>query len=312
MLIDQMVLMLVLFLHQDLDVGARDVRVYVNSTLVFEGELEKGCGNQVFDYSNCIELQESHLPVCTSPSPVSSTHTLQDPRNHDDISQESGAGLSHSPTVEANSDQDDQSEKSFARPVNPATKMQRDSLESDSSPLDLTLPSQRTTTEFPRQLKTVTTQPSSSRIPHWLQPLNRSVPDGADVDQERERPPWLQPQNTESKHSVIPDISCNPVRACKQASGHRAVAPLDRTTSGEFSSDSLDLDPDLGLNSTAKHEREQSTHSEQGLWDERVKRAERPVSGRRSSANKRQVNYSSDLISDITNTGAHSSPILIL
>ncbi|XP_057178046.1 katanin-interacting protein isoform X2 [Triplophysa rosa] len=296
----------------DLDVGARNVRVYVNSTLVFEGELEKGCGNHVFDYSNCVELQESQPPECTSPSPVSSRHTLQDPRNHDDISQESSAGQSHSPTVETSPDQDNQSERSAARPVNPVTEMQRDSLESDSSPLDLTLLSQRTAEEFPgRQLKTVTTQPSSSQIPDWLQPLNRSVPDGADGGQERERPPWLQPQNTEPKQSVLPDISCNPVRACKQASGHRAVAPLDRTTSAEFSSDSLDLDPDLGLNLAAKHERKQSTqleqdsqerHQDMDLWDEQVMRAERPVSGRRSSANKRQVHYSGDLSSDITTT----------
>lgn len=304
--------------RQDLDVGARDVRVYVNSTLVFEGELEKGCGNQVFDYSNCVELQESHPPECTSPSPVSSRHTLQDPHNYDDISQESIAGQSLSPTVETSPNQDNQSERSAARPVNPPTKMQRDSLDRDSPPLDLTLPSQRTAEEFPgRQLKTVTTQPSSSQIPHWLQPMNRSVPDGADGGQERERPPWLQPQNTEPKHSVLPDISCNPARVCKQVSGHRAVTPIDRTTSGEFSSDSLDLDPDLGLNLAAKHETqlEQDFRERQrdlDLWDEQVMRAERPVSGRRSSANKRQVNYSGDLSSDNTTTGAQTSPILIL
>lgn len=287
--------------------GARHVRVYVNSTLAFEGELEKGCGNQVFDYSNCIELQESHPPECTSPSPVSSRRTLPD---HDNTSQESSSGQAHSPRVETSPHQDDQSERSAAHPVDRAAEMQRDSLESDSPPLDLTLPSQRTEEEFlERQL--VTTQPSSSRIPRWLRPADRSGPDGAEGCQERDRPPWLQPRNTEPKHSVLPDISCNPVRACKQASGH-TVAPLDRTTSGEFSSDSLDLDPDLGLNS---HEREQSTqvrqesrehHSDRDLdlWDARVKKPERPVSGRRSSANKPQVMCSGDLI---TTAGARAS-----
>ncbi len=103
--------------------GARHVRLYVNSTLVFEGQLEKGCGNQVFDYSISIELQEPHLPECTS-----SGHSPHDPEP-----QESNAGVS---VVETSQDKSD--------PVNPGTcmaEMQRASLERDTSPpLDLTLP----------------------------------------------------------------------------------------------------------------------------------------------------------------------------
>ncbi|XP_067859220.1 katanin-interacting protein isoform X2 [Heptranchias perlo] len=40
----------------ELDIGAKNVRIYVDSNLVFEEKLEKGCGNQVFDYSTTIDL----------------------------------------------------------------------------------------------------------------------------------------------------------------------------------------------------------------------------------------------------------------
>ncbi|XP_051543364.1 katanin-interacting protein-like isoform X2 [Myxocyprinus asiaticus] len=303
----------------DLDVGARHVRLYINSTLVFEGHLEKGCGNQVFDYSTSIELQEPHLPECTSPSPVSSGHTLVDcrPHNHDNKSQESNSGQSDSSSalIETSQDQSDRSASYLVNPGNCAASMQRDSLERDSPPLDLTLPTGRFPGQQMEAVKTVTTQPSSSRLPHWLQPLNQTVTD--ETEGSRERPQWLQLQNTaEPKHSLLPDISCNPVRACKAASSPRGTAPLDRpqrTVSREFSTDSLDLNPDLGLNCRieTKQEREKDSqlHSERhlsdqldqdlNLWDERAERAERPISGRRGSArslNKSQFIHSSDLI----------------
>ncbi|XDV47960.1 hypothetical protein PO909_017495 [Leuciscus waleckii] len=296
----------------DLDVGARHVRLYVNSTLVFEGELEKGCGNQVFDYNNSIELQEPQLPECTSPSPVSSGHSLQDCSPHDHEPQESNADYL---IVETNQDESE-SDSNLVNPGRSVAAMQRDSLERDSPPLDLSLPSERKQ-GFPHveAMETVTTQPSASRIPLWLRPVNRSAPDEAEGSRERERPQWLQQQNTsqhKSKHSVLPEISCNPVRACKEASSHKGA---HRTASRELSSDSLDLDPDLGLNYRleAKHERdlsmqtEQESHLEQqlsdrldqdlDLWDERFERTERPISGRRGSArslHKTQPNRSSD------------------
>uniref|UniRef100_A0A671QAZ0 Katanin interacting protein n=1 Tax=Sinocyclocheilus anshuiensis TaxID=1608454 RepID=A0A671QAZ0_9TELE len=214
----------------DLDIGARHVRLYVNSTLVFEGQLEKGCGNQVFDYSSSIELQEPHLPECTSPSPVSSGHSLQDCSPHEPEPQ-------------------DQDKSDLVNPGSCAAEMQRDSLErDDSSPLDLTLPAGRT-----EAMKTVTTQPSSSRIPHWLQALNRTAANEAEASRERERPQWLQAQNTaepKSKQSVLPDISCNPVKQESHLEQHL--------------SDRLDQDLDL--------------------WDEQFERTERPISGRRGSA----------------------------
>lgn len=39
---------------QDLAIGVRHLSVSVGDNLVFEGELEKGCGNQVFDYGRTI------------------------------------------------------------------------------------------------------------------------------------------------------------------------------------------------------------------------------------------------------------------
>ncbi|KAG8432891.1 hypothetical protein GDO86_017231 [Hymenochirus boettgeri] len=45
----------------DLDIGAKHVRIYKDETLVFDGSLEKGCGNHIFDYSNTIDLQTGQI-----------------------------------------------------------------------------------------------------------------------------------------------------------------------------------------------------------------------------------------------------------
>uniref|UniRef100_F6VXB4 Katanin-interacting protein n=1 Tax=Xenopus tropicalis TaxID=8364 RepID=F6VXB4_XENTR len=53
----------------DLNIGAKHVKIYKDETLVFDGPLDKGSGNQEFDYSNTIDLQtgqiksSSFLPV---------------------------------------------------------------------------------------------------------------------------------------------------------------------------------------------------------------------------------------------------------
>ncbi|XP_073489125.1 katanin-interacting protein isoform X5 [Aquarana catesbeiana] len=55
-----------------LDIGAKHLRIYKNETLMFDGFLEKGCGNKVFDYSNTIDLFTGQVksisppPLCTS------------------------------------------------------------------------------------------------------------------------------------------------------------------------------------------------------------------------------------------------------
>ncbi|XP_062848566.1 katanin-interacting protein isoform X2 [Trichomycterus rosablanca] len=180
----------------EIDVGARDVRVYVNSTLVFEGQLQKGCGNHFFNYSTTIDLEELCLPECTSPSPACfsphpSDGQLQNPSPH-----QSDPGpffiseLSNHRSVPSDAQAD----------FNGNPKMQTDSLALDPFPGG----SRRET------VTTVTTQPVSR---------------GA-----HERPPWLEPQSTtESEHqqaaahkrSALNDVSCSPTSVC----GHQ-VAPL--------------------------------------------------------------------------------------
>lgn len=46
-----------IYVFQDLDIGIKDVRVFVGTELVFSGPVEKGCGNQVFDYCHVIPLK---------------------------------------------------------------------------------------------------------------------------------------------------------------------------------------------------------------------------------------------------------------
>uniref|UniRef100_A0A667YYW7 Katanin interacting protein n=1 Tax=Myripristis murdjan TaxID=586833 RepID=A0A667YYW7_9TELE len=222
----------------DLDIGARHVKLYLNSTLVFEGELEKGCGNQVFDYSTTIDLQAFQVCESFSSSPVSSGHNLR--------------GASQART-------DMQQDKSHAplppitpspAPVSSSTLrsfIQRSSFELPASEEPLSL---RQQLEQPVQLpapmeQTVTTQPSSSRVaPQWLQPLNRGAPEGSEASRERERPRWLVPQPsvepkapTASSSSMLPELPCNPGRVCRG---------VERTVNGgQWKGDSLDLSCDL-------------------------------------------------------------------
>lgn len=58
---------MIYFFFQDLDIGAKHVKIYKNETLVFDGILEKGCGNQVFDYSNTIDLTNGQMKTATPP-----------------------------------------------------------------------------------------------------------------------------------------------------------------------------------------------------------------------------------------------------
>lgn len=46
-------------MFQDLDIGARHIRVFVGGELMYDGHLEKGCGNQVFDYSQVVDLRNT-------------------------------------------------------------------------------------------------------------------------------------------------------------------------------------------------------------------------------------------------------------
>ncbi|XP_047667249.1 katanin-interacting protein isoform X3 [Tachysurus fulvidraco] len=180
----------------ELAVGACNVRVYVNSTLVFDGQLEKGSGNPVFDYSTTINLEELHLPECSSPSPACfSPHHSEDPCQDPGPGQ-SGPGSFLLKEVRERSQNEGNCTPESVHSSNMLT---------DSDHVDLRKSMDAVTT--------VTTQPASRRA--------------------REHPPWLEPQNrnnSKQKHTakhkllVLDDVSCSPASVC----GHQ-VAPLTNT-----------------------------------------------------------------------------------
>ncbi|KAJ8399898.1 hypothetical protein AAFF_G00406280 [Aldrovandia affinis] len=213
----------------DLDIGARHVRLYLNSTLVFEGELERGCGNQVFDYSTIIDLQAlAQEPV--SPSPISSGHSL-------DI------GEDHS------SDHDSRSQESSGSSRTQAEEMSegRADPQDDSSPLTATPPSPKGRVSPDEELplkeqlervtgRAVTAQPLS-KPPPWLQPLD-SFEGG------KERPPWLSSdQPLEPKPSALPELASNPGKSGRGSAlwGERAQNGEPARPPTQFSADLLDL-----------------------------------------------------------------------
>ncbi|XP_059893753.1 katanin-interacting protein [Gadus macrocephalus] len=227
----------------NLDVGARHVKLYLNSTLAYDGELAKGCGDQVLDYSTAVDLMPPPAPA-TSPAPGGS------PRRHDDRRGPEGGG-----------DAQDGTQIAPLPPIvpspprhSPAEKDPRDPLDLSGSegPLSLTV-----------AMATVTTQPPPCRAgPQWLQPPSRAAP-------ERERPLWLVPPSgpppsgpspsgpspsPSPTPSLLPELACDPGQACR-AGDRGGGAP--RTG----------LDPPGG-----------------DLLGEGGRRADRPVSGRRSSA----------------------------
>ncbi|XP_034563365.1 protein KIAA0556 isoform X2 [Notolabrus celidotus] len=257
----------------DLDIGARHIKLYLNSTLVFEGELEKGCGNQVFDYSTTIDLKDFQVSDSVFSSPVSSGHSLRgaSPQRHEDRRGGEGNSTQRHPSsnrkpsdaaIQAMIGMDMQ-EKSHTPlpPITPlsSARSHRNSFDLSKEPLSPL----RQQMEQPAPMEqTVTTQPSSTRVaPQWLQPLNRGAPEGCEAS--RERPRWLVPQHsaepkspTPSSSSMLPELPCNPARVCRGA---------ERTTNGaQWKGNSLDLSCDP-------------------LEDLGDQKPERPVSGRRSS-----------------------------
>ncbi|XP_026207024.1 protein KIAA0556 isoform X2 [Anabas testudineus] len=263
----------------ELDIGARHVKLYLNSTLVFEGELEKGCGNQVFDYSTTIDLQDFQTSDCLFSSPVSSGHNLSaSPQRHEDrkCGEVSSTQRQHSLNLQsldtAGLAMMDMQEKSHT-PLPPIplstvgvsasvrhSSTHRNSFDLSASEEPLSL---RQQVEQPAPMEqTVTTQPSSSRVaPQWLQPLNRGAPEGCEAS--REKPLWLVPQHSAepkspsaSSSSMLPELPCNPGRVCRG---------MERTVNGaQWKADSLDLGCDL-------------------LEELREQKTDRPISGRRSS-----------------------------
>ncbi|XP_032359148.1 protein KIAA0556 isoform X1 [Etheostoma spectabile] len=263
----------------DLDIGARHIKLYLNSTLVFEGELEKGCGNHVFDYSTTIDLQDFQVLDSLFSSPVSSGHNLRgaSPHRHEDRKGGEGSSTQHHNSwnlqpSDAGQTMIDMQEKphTLLPPISPSpvavssstrhSSTQRNSFDLSASEEPLSL---RQQVEQPATIEqTVTTQPSSSRVaPQWLQPLSRGAPEGCEGS--RERPRWLVPQHSAepkspsaSSSSMLPELPCNPGRVCRG---------MERTVNGDqWKADSLDLSCDL-------------------LEELAEQAQDRPISGRRSS-----------------------------
>eukprot|EP00066_Takifugu_rubripes_P013036 XP_011602302.1 PREDICTED: uncharacterized protein KIAA0556 homolog isoform X3 [Takifugu rubripes] len=260
----------------DLDVGARHIKLYLNSTLVFEGELGKGCGNQVFDYSTTIDLKDFQLLDSLFSSPVSSRHNLGsassqciETKNGVDVGSPHLSNLqSLESTGQTMMDMEERSRTllppiiSSPGAVSSSTRrssMQRSSFDLIASEEPLSLRQQ--VEPFAPLEQTVTTQPSSRVAPQWLQPLNRGVPEGCEAS--REKPRWLVPQNSaepkssSSSASMLPDLPCNPGRVCRGV--EKSV------NGGPWKANSLDLGCDL-------------------LEDLKGEpKPDRPISGRRSS-----------------------------
>ncbi|XP_054605101.1 katanin-interacting protein isoform X3 [Nothobranchius furzeri] len=252
----------------DLDIGARHIKLYLNSTLVFEGELEKGCGNQVFDYSTTVDLKDFRSSDSLFSSPVSSGHNLRGASPHHNEDKKGGEGSSTQSYQSSIGSSDpagqnmvDMQEKSLT-PLPPISTARRPS--SQRSSFDLCASDEP---QSPRQQaeQTVTTQPSSCRVtPQWLQPMSRGAPEGCEAS--REKPRWLVPQHSETKpspsassSSMLSELPCNPGRVCRG---------VDRTMNGgQWKDESLDLGCDL-------------------LGELGEPKPDRPISGRRSSFRK--------------------------
>ncbi|XP_056286529.1 katanin-interacting protein isoform X2 [Pseudoliparis swirei] len=252
----------------DLDIGARHIKLYLNSTLVFEGELEKGCGNQVFDYSTTIDLQDFQVSDALFSSPVTSGQNVRatSPQHH-----EGGEGGStqhqrswNQQPSDAGQAMMDMQEKphSLLPPIAPSPAGVSPSTRCSSTQRNSSDPSvsEEPLSQQPAPMEqTVTTQPSSSRVaPQWLQPLNRGAPEGCEAS--RERPRWLVPQHSaepkspsasSSSSSMLPELPCNPGRVCRIIEG--------AANGGHWKADS-DLLEELA-----------------------EQKSDRPVSGRRSS-----------------------------
>ncbi|XP_061823519.1 katanin-interacting protein isoform X2 [Nerophis lumbriciformis] len=262
----------------ELDIGACHIKLYLNSTLVFEGELERGCGNQVFDYSTLIELQDLQASDSFFSSPSSSGYNLRgaSPQRYDDdrkaregsICSSSSTHQHHSsvlPPSEASSQAMMDTQSGPHTPLPPISG-RRSSAHRNSFDLSTSeeRPPYRLQDYSAPMAQTVTMQPSSSRMtPQWLQPLKRANPEGCEAS--REKPRWLVPQQpaeskspspSASSSSLLPDLACNPGRVCR--GGERPA------NGAQWKGDSLNKSCDL---------MEEFGETKQ----------ERPISGRRSS-----------------------------
>nr|XP_015215697.1 PREDICTED: uncharacterized protein KIAA0556 homolog isoform X2 [Lepisosteus oculatus] len=217
----------------DLDIGARNVRIYLDSTLVFEGELEKGCGNSVFDYSTTVPLRgpvQDPSSASRKKSPESSSSSVGADDDPGDIRTElpeskdkaEGEPLPEDltmPSVPA------------SRPESPVQPDSRDS--TWASLLADELPATRQ--PEPNAGKK-TADRASPRTPSWLQPPDRTRQDAP----ERRKPPWLS-ADLPAEPELL-ELSGHPGRVRRSA-----VARGSKTRNGDPSllsdADSSDLGP---------------------------------------------------------------------
>ncbi|KAL4617868.1 hypothetical protein GN956_G20471 [Arapaima gigas] len=197
----------------ELDIGVRHVRLYLNSTLVFDGDLDKGCGNQVFDYGTTVDLR-GVSQECVSPGPLSSGPSpVAVDRDGDSLP---GTGPLRSGVTQA---------QGASTTTTSPPPMQRDSLETPDSPCVDEDPVPKT----PQEQAPRGAAESRSLTPPWLQPMNRAGQDPPGGG--KEKPLWLSTeQHAEAKPSAKASRSHN--------------GPLRRRSS-DFSADSLDLNNDF-------------------------------------------------------------------
>ncbi|KAK3599312.1 hypothetical protein CHS0354_028678 [Potamilus streckersoni] len=60
---------------KELDIGVKDVQIFIKGKMVFSGQIDKGCGNQVFDYGHIIDLTNKDEPKREPSSEEPSTLT---------------------------------------------------------------------------------------------------------------------------------------------------------------------------------------------------------------------------------------------
>nr|XP_034314743.1 protein KIAA0556 isoform X5 [Crassostrea gigas] len=107
----------------DLDIGVKHARIFVGGILVFDGNIEKGCGNQVFDYGFVIPLKDigdkvSPRDPANSPSPISLSpviHTRSPTSDKSASQRKSQSNLTPTPSPSTDNAHRNPFEQAFSR-----------------------------------------------------------------------------------------------------------------------------------------------------------------------------------------------------
>ncbi|XP_035694968.1 protein KIAA0556-like isoform X6 [Branchiostoma floridae] len=204
----------------ELDIGVRHMRLYIGVDLVFNGEVDKGCGNQVFDYSTTVLVgdQEETKPT-SEPELRSETRIInysdaklelpeveeEPPRSQESargvsspnrrrqrtprISKKMAARLDGLQSPESSSSRSSSSRESPTCPTSPMSYDRDSGLGTESARTDRTRESQ----EEPSLLQQVQKQAravSRGSKQDWFEPA-RNSPDQSKA-KPRTKPLWLQ------------------------------------------------------------------------------------------------------------------------